>query len=101
MSVAQELDRSDLRSSRRSPRFRRLSGKAKQNVVLKLESIAVIVLAQTASREAACEFVIRQPYLIIAIAQIHGVDKIQLRSNVFAYCQPSRWLGFIRDQVGF
>ena len=69
--------------------------------MLKLESIAVIVLPPTASRKAAREFVIRQPYLIVAIAQIHGVDKIQLRSNVFAYGQSSRWLGFISDQVGF
>ena len=65
--------------------------------MLDLESVARVGLTEAASREAARDVVVGDPYLVITIAQVHGVDEVQLRSDVFAYRQTCRWLCFSRQ----
>src|SRR5438034_4449799 len=76
------------------------STESEQDIVLKLESVAVIALTKTASREAARDVVVGDPYLVVTIAQVHGIDEIQLWSDVFAYRQTCGRHGFSGNETG-
>jgi hypothetical protein len=58
--------------------------KTKQEVVLGLESEAVIFLADPTGGDTPGHVVIGNPYLVAAVSKIHGIDEAQLRRYVFA-----------------
>ena len=76
----------------------RLGLAAEADVVTEVEAIAAVLLTDAARLEPACDVVLGDPDLIVAVGEVGGVDELQVVGELLADRQARARVGFVGDE---